>query len=207
VRLLHCGSIGHVATVSAPGCSRQGASLIARRSVPTAPGAAAMSEATGILLGMETTIDDEAERYLRQLSAEWVRPEQGECLTCFVDRMLHRFGCDGTLRFALFFRDQRAPAAAALEQTLGDAGGYCDCEVLMNAVEPAAHLSTPERWEVDAGGREVYIEAAEPTVTPDCLRVPAGSTQPCANWAERARYGDDDDDGWEGYGWDDDDDG
>jgi hypothetical protein len=163
-----------------------------------------MSEAAGILLGMETTIDDEAERYLRQLSEEWVRPEQGECPTCFVDRMLHRFGCDGTLRFALFFRDQRAPGAAALEHTLGAAGGYCDCEVLMNAVEPAAHLTTPEGWGTDADGREVYLEAAEPTVMPPCLRVPAGSTQPCGNWAERVG-GDDYDDSWDDGEWDDDD--
>lgn len=163
-----------------------------------------MSEAPGTLSVMETTIDDEAERYLRQLSAEWVRPEQGECLTCFIDRMLHRFGCNGTLRFALFFRDQRAPAAAALEHTLGDAGGYCDCEVLMNAVEPAAHLLTPGRWAQDADGFEVYVEAVAPTVMPDCARVPAGSTQPCANWAQRRRHGD----GWDGWdddGWDDDD--
>lgn len=133
---------------------------------------------------METTIDDEAERYLRQLSAKWVRPEQGECLTCFVNRMLTQFGCDGTLRFALFYRDKRAPRAASLEQALAGAGGYCDCEILMNAVEPAEGA---DRFGDDA-----------PTVMPACSEVSAGSTRPCANWHERVDTDEDDE-------WDDDD--
>ena len=136
---------------------------------------------------METTIDDEAERYLRQLSAKWVRPEQGECLTCFVDRMLTQFGCDGTLRFALFYRDERAPHAASLAQALAGAGGFCDCEILMNAVEPA-------------GGEDLF-DVAPSTVMPACSEVPAGSTRPCANWRERVA---DEDDGWDDDGWDDD---
>lgn len=136
-----------------------------------------------------TTIDSEAESFLRALSDEMVRPEHGECLPCFLNRMLDGFGCDTTLRFALWYRDARAPRATALHRTLGDAGGYCDCEVLMNATEPAARLWTERRWVQDADGYEEYIESEPPSTIPPCHGVRAGSVQPCGLWTRYGRRG------------------
>lgn len=37
-----------------------------------------------------------------------------------------------TLRWCLHWRDTCAPRATALADRLGDRGGFCDCEVLLN---------------------------------------------------------------------------
>lgn len=136
-----------------------------------------------------TTISFETESFLRPLSDEMVRPQHTECLPCFINRMLDQFGCDTTLRFALWYRDARAPRATALSRTLGDAGGYCDCEILMNATQPAAQLWTKRRWIEDADGYEEYIEPEPPATMPSCEGVRGGSVQPCALWSRYARRG------------------
>ena len=95
--------------------------------------------------------------------------------------MLEEFGCDTTLRFARHFRDLRVPRAVGLERRLGDRGGFCDCEILLDGWEPDRSLWTPER-EVEQDG---YVEAwdAEPRASmPACVGVRLGSTQPCAHW-------------------------
>jgi hypothetical protein len=125
----------------------------------------------------ELTIDQEAEQVLRTAAAELTDPGDRECLACFVARMLDEFGCDNTLRFALRHRDLQAPRAHALEHRLGRMGGYCDCEVLMNAYQLADDLL--ERDEDD--------ERHAPAQLPDCRRVRFGSTQPCANWVRQRR--------------------
>ncbi|HKS47124.1 MAG TPA: DUF2695 domain-containing protein [Amycolatopsis sp.] len=73
-----------------------------------------------------------AERYLAEWHEQWITPQDRECLTCYLGRMLADFGCDDTLRWAKRWRDLRAPRATALERRLADKGGYCDCEVAMN---------------------------------------------------------------------------
>ena len=123
------------------------------------------------------TIDQEAEQLLRGAAADLTQPRERECLTCFVVRMLDEFGCDNTLRFAARFRDLRAPRAKALERRLGGIGGYCDCEVLLNAYQLSDHLLEPD----DFG------ELLEPARLPDCERVRLGSTQPCGQWQRRRR--------------------
>ena len=87
----------------------------------------------------EQSIVEEAERTLRVLSAELTEVRPAECLLCYVHRMLD-LGCSG-LRWAQRYRDERAPRATALEQRLGQMGGFCDCEIFLNAYEPA-----PELW-------------------------------------------------------------
>jgi len=77
----------------------------------------------------------EAERVLADASVALLGPEQGECLLCYVHRMLVAFGCDGRLRFSGHFRDVRAPRATALERRLGRTGGYCDCEIFLNGYD------------------------------------------------------------------------
>lgn len=127
---------------------------------------------------MDTTIDAQAEGFLRSLSDEWLRPHGAECLACYLNRMLAAFGCDGTLRFARSYREARAPRATALERRLVAAGGFCDCEVLFNVFAPAAPLTSPGyRKEEDED-----VEAPPPTGMPPCQGVRRGSTRPCLLW-------------------------
>jgi hypothetical protein len=102
-------------------------------------------------------------------------PTSEECLLCFVTRMLDTAGCDNTLRWAMRWRDARAPRATGLARRLERQGGYCDCEILMNGwdlVEDLQHRdgSGNLRW---------------PGELPGCAG--GRSSQPCAHWAPRQR--------------------
>jgi hypothetical protein len=99
------------------------------------------------------------------LSDGRTRPRDRECLTCYVARMLDRFGCDSQLRWAKRWRDCNAPAAVLLLASLESRGGYCDCEMLFNV----HGLTLPE------------------ADTPQqlCLGVRGGSTQPCRTTPRR----------------------
>lgn len=164
---------------------------------------------------MEPPITAEAEAFVRSLLDDWLAPHPRECLACYLDRAVETFGCGGDLRHAQRYRDERAPRATALERRLEAGGGYCDCEVLMNAVEPARRLwqSPPRALPVapavtdDSGvGDDAldddpldadadwyddrYDEAPElepPLTMPPCTGVRRGSTQPCDNWELRWR--------------------
>ena len=124
------------------------------------------------------------ENELRVLSTALTDPHDGECLLCYVHRMLE-FGCTG-LRWATRYRDLRAPRATALERRLGERGGYCDCEIFLNGYEPAPELWTPDR-EVDEDGHIHYVEAEWPEQLPTCRGVRAGSTQGCTLWVRQRR--------------------
>ena len=126
----------------------------------------------------ENAVVDEVEEFLRGRSRELTTPRPGECLACFVARMLRSFGCDTTLRWAQEFRDQRAPKATALERRLEDMGGFCDCEIFLNGISMVDRLlatnpatGEPERW---------------PQQLPSCEGVRLGSTRWCGVW-ERVR--------------------
>jgi len=129
-----------------------------------------MSEARRIMRVMkpEQYIQD-AERIVREDARRQLTPSAGECLPCYLDRQLSSFGCDGTHRFSVQFRDSAAPRSTALIRRLADMGGCCcDCEVLYNVYM---------RWsEVPAG-------------LPPCEGVRAGSTQPCSRWIRVPRGG------------------
>ncbi len=144
----------------------------------------------GVAIPVSMTIEtpaDEAENYVRSLATALTTPRRGECLACFVHRQLAEFGCDNTLRFAVRYRDVTAPRASALEQRLGDLGGFCDCEIFLNGYTPAAEFWTPEREIEDDRGMEV-IEAEPPETLPDCRPVRRGSTRPCTVWARHRRW-------------------
>ncbi|MCB0912400.1 MAG: DUF2695 domain-containing protein [Propionibacteriaceae bacterium] len=85
----------------------------------------------------------EAEAILADASSALLDPPQGECLLCYVGRMVDEFGCDGRLRFATHYRDARAPSATALERRLGRRGGYCDCEIFLNGYDLRPEFWTP----------------------------------------------------------------
>jgi Protein of unknown function (DUF2695) len=100
------------------------------------------------------------------------QPAPGECVACFLDRMVGAYGCSDRLTWAGLWRDRAAPRASALERRLRSRGGYCDCEVLMNVFARRTWLAA------QATGAEVDPEA-EP---PPCLGVRKGCTRPCGRW-------------------------
>jgi hypothetical protein len=131
----------------------------------------------------------DAEHELRLLASALTDPHEGECLLCYVHRMLEH-GCTG-LRWAVRYRDLRAPRATALERRLGQKGGFCDCEIFMNAYEPvrrlwtrlpAADLADGNQDEEDDEDDADDVELVPPDELPACRGVRAGSTRGCALW-------------------------
>ncbi len=78
-----------------------------------------------------------------------VRP--GECLCCYVGRLLDEYGCGCTLRFGRQHRDAVAPRATALERRLGYVGGYCDYEIVLNGWSLDQRFWTPDGEVVEDG--------------------------------------------------------
>jgi hypothetical protein len=126
----------------------------------------------------------EAERELRILSSALTEPRKGECLLCYVHRMLE-FGCIG-LRWAPRYRDLKAPRVTGLERRLGAMGGYCDCEIFLNGYEPARELWTPVR-EGDEDGMADDVELDWPQQLPECRGARANSTKGCGLWVRQRR--------------------
>ncbi|GHF06802.1 hypothetical protein GCM10017786_45510 [Amycolatopsis deserti] len=89
----------------------------------------------------------------------WTEPQERECLSCYVSRLLADFGCDGTLRWTHRWRATRAPGVASLDQRLRRHGVGCDCGVPA-AVGAATRSGAP----------------------PPCAGVRRGSTRPCSVW-------------------------
>jgi Protein of unknown function (DUF2695) len=100
------------------------------------------------------------------------QPDPGECVACFLDRMVGTYGCSDRLTWAGLWRDRAAPRASALERRLRSRGGYCDCEVLMN-------VFARRTWLAAQGTGDDADPEAEP---PPCLGVRKGSTRPCYHW-------------------------
>lgn len=81
---------------------------------------------------MANDIADAVEAELFALSLALTEPDDRECLRCFLLRMMSEFGCAGTHRWTIRWRDVRAPLASGLLAKLAQLGGGCDCEVLLN---------------------------------------------------------------------------
>lgn len=111
------------------------------------------------------SIVDQAKAPLRSGQAVITKPREAECLCCYVVRQLDEFGCDNHLRHALHYRDVVAPRAKSLAKSLGQIGGYCDCEIFMNGYR--------------LKGAELEDASA---ALPPCKGAHSGSLQPCANW-------------------------
>ncbi len=126
----------------------------------------------------DITIDQEAEALLRAASRELTEPRAGECLLCFVMRMLNDFGCDNTLRWAERYRDLRAARATALAERLGNVGGFCDCEIFLNGYRTAVHLCDRDEWG----------DLVAPDPRPSCGGARRGSTRPCTTWERQRRW-------------------
>ena len=82
---------------------------------------------------MTYEIVEEAERELRNVVRLVTTPHAGECLHCYVERMLEQFGCDGSHRFTWLWDDAQPKRVPNLFPRLTKLGGCCcDCEVLLN---------------------------------------------------------------------------
>jgi hypothetical protein len=125
---------------------------------------------------MELTEQRKAE--LMGLREYLTAPRPGECLFCYVYRMLNSFGCDGTLRWAARWRDLRASRATALERRLGRRGGYCDCEIFMNGWMASTEMTSTDPETDD----EVWRDPM-----PTCRGANLHSTEPCLLWSRRSR--------------------
>jgi hypothetical protein len=121
---------------------------------------------------MDTGPSREAEEHVTALAAELTTPGEGECVFCFIDRMLDAFGCDTTLRWARRWRDLRLPRATGLEARLGRRGGFCDCEVFLNGWTVRPELLVPDE----------HGELDWPADRPPCPGVGPRSAQPCSTW-------------------------
>ena len=82
---------------------------------------------------MAEDVVDAIEAELAGLSWRLTEPDVRECLRCFLLRMISEFGCDGSHRWTIRWRDERAPRARGLVPRMRRLRGcYCDCEVLFN---------------------------------------------------------------------------
>ncbi|RBP66211.1 uncharacterized protein DUF2695 [Brevibacterium sanguinis] len=125
-------------------------------------------------------IESEAMAIVEEAASRIMTPYEGECLLCYTYRQLTEFGCDGTHRFALSFRDRTAPRATALLRNLARVGACCcDCEIFRNAY----HLG-PRPLVLHFQRSAETDETGEPPAEPFlwCQGVRRGSTQACGNW-------------------------
>ncbi len=102
---------------------------------------------------------------------EW-RPAPGECLACFVHRMVMRCSCTGTLVWAEHWRRMRSPRASALIRRLEGQGAVCDCAL------------TSLLWSPTAGRWDAQDEEA---LAPSCAGVRPRSVRPCGLWSALSR--------------------
>jgi hypothetical protein len=146
----------------------------------------------------QLSIVAEAERLVRRLSDALTRPRPGECLCCYVARMLAEFDCDGTHRHALRYRDAMAPRATALNTRLRSVGACCcDCEMFLNGYQPRSpakgyfgedDLDADDDLEADDLGDGTPRDAVPwSAVLPACEGVRRGSVRPCAAWVRIRR--------------------
>ena len=99
-----------------------------------------------------------------------LEPVEHECLACYLYRAVCAQGCDGTNLFLLSYRDASAPRATAIDRKMQLLGGFCDCEVLANAIRPIT--------------REA-IQAVDNDENLVCKGVRRGTIQPCEHWLMR----------------------
>lgn len=119
---------------------------------------------------MEQYMSPEIENQLLRLPEP--QPQEGECLPCFVHRMLNH-ECVG-LKWTTVYRDSRVPRATAIERKFSELGGHCDCEVIANV-----YRRVSEQWLIP-----VPHDIRE-TPSPHCFGVRKGCIRPCGLWVKR----------------------
>src|SRR5258708_8706085 len=72
---------------------------------------------------MADNVADVVEAELAELSQRLTEPGERECLRCYLLRMISEFGCDGSHRWTVRWRDLRAPRARGLVRRMQRRGG------------------------------------------------------------------------------------
>src|SRR5690348_18500652 len=93
---------------------------------------------------MDHDLADAVERELVQLSLRLTKPVERECLRCYLLRMMDQFGCEGTHRWTIHWRDRRAPKSRGLLRRRGRPGGRCRDREVVRHVGPGC----PETWQL-----------------------------------------------------------
>lgn len=100
-------------------------------------------------------------------AAHGTQPVRGECLACYVYRMIRGGPCPNGLTWTAHWRDRQSAGATALLRRLSDNGALCDCAVIDGfwVPSPSWDLCPP-------------LEVAGPV----CLGVRPRSTKACDLW-------------------------
>jgi hypothetical protein len=81
---------------------------------------------------MADDLSDSVEAELAELAERLTGPGELECLRCYLLRMITEFGCDGSYRWTIRWRDIRSAQPGGLLRQFQLRGGGCDCEILLN---------------------------------------------------------------------------
>src|SRR5260370_3240270 len=92
---------------------------------------------------MADEMSQAVEREIADLAERLTAPGRDECLRCFLLRMITEFGCDGTYRWTIRWRDVRAAQPGGLLRQFELRGGCCDCEILLNVFPDYPPVTSP----------------------------------------------------------------
>ncbi len=81
---------------------------------------------------MAKDVSAAVETELAELAERLTAPGELECVRCFLLRMITEFGCDGSYRWTIRWRDTSAAQPGGLLAQFARKGGCCDCEILLN---------------------------------------------------------------------------
>lgn len=111
------------------------------------------------------------ERELAALSEELTAPEAGECLACYLERMLTQHGCTHDHRFTRrWAHSRRRGSPDGLVRWAQSRGGLCcDCEVVFNSLSRA---SARRRAGVLCDAALAWLTSEQTGPAPACSHVP-----------------------------------
>lgn len=107
----------------------------------------------------------------------------GECLACYVARMLFRWGCDGSWRFVAHHEDVSGGPAVSEWPAWRRLGG-CDCAVYYVVFELVDDVEEPGEYP-GVGDPPVAHPEWSWLSSPPCQGVAHGSQEPCGLWQPR----------------------
>lgn len=86
---------------------------------------------------------------LAELTDELTAVRLGECLACYLTRMVEQFGCHEH-RFTRRWEAAQSRRMPALVRWAESQGGFCDCEVMFNAFGRGRRSAKHQRLQCEA---------------------------------------------------------